>query len=122
MFIYHTFHFLSQNSNNSDQSSGYLSGSNVLLTNLSYPNGSPNINYEYNYALPLRLDDANETNNNHHNQGHPKCNKNSSKKLSLSSSLNGYSSSNNDHEMDFNNISKYVLFKCDILCENILNT
>lgn len=115
IYFYHNFYFHSQNSNNSDQSSGYLSGGNGLPTNLSRVNGTPNNNNEYNYPPQPRLEDANETHNHHYNQGHMKCNKNSLKKLSLSSSLNGYSSSNNDHEMDFNNINRYVLLQFYIL-------
>ncbi|CAO1402092.1 unnamed protein product [Diamesa serratosioi] len=81
-----------QSSNNSDQSSGYFSGGNGLP-------------YEYSYSPTFGLADNNETYTNHHNQSHVKCNKILSGNLSLASSRNGYSSSNIDHEMDFNNIN-----------------
>lgn len=110
MFFHDFFFIYSQNSNNSDQSSGYLSGCNGLPTNLGHVTGSPNNNCEYNYPYG-----ANQIHNNNYNQGNMEHNKKSLKKLSLSSSLNGYSSSNNDHEMDFNNINKYVLFQNYIL-------
>lgn len=89
----------SQGSNNSDQSSGYLSGSggsSSLPVNANVIDAQRH--YDYNYGQ-TRFESLNGNNN----QG----NGNSLKKYSMTSSLNEYpSSGSNEREIEFNNGEK----------------
>lgn len=93
--------FRSQGSNNSDQSSGYLSGSggsNSLPVNVNPE--TPQTQYDYKYG-PTRLDNLNDKF--HVPQAHQQ-QKNEMKKLSLTSSINDYSSlSTHEQDMEYNN-------------------
>ncbi|CRK99068.1 CLUMA_CG012149, isoform A, partial [Clunio marinus] len=99
-----------QGSNNSDQSSGYLSGGGGGDGSNSLPPNANNTidtqpNYDYNYSQ-TRFDSLDEKF--HPNQGHQQHQiqkqQKSLKKLSLTSSLNDYSSSTtNEQEMEYNN-------------------
>lgn len=91
----------SQGSNNSDQSSGYLSGSggsNSLPSNdntATVDNSNP---FDFKYG-PTRLDNLNDK-----FQGQQRNDMQNMKKLSLTSSLGDYcSSSNNEQDMEFGN-------------------
>lgn len=89
----------SQGSNNSDQSSGYLSGSggsSSLPVNANVIDAQRH--YDYNYGQ-TRF----ETLNNNNNQG----NSNNLKKYSMTSSMNEYPSPrSNEREIEFNNGEK----------------
>lgn len=107
--IFPSFSFIhSQGSNNSDQSSGYLSGSggsNSLPVN-SNPLDAPG-HFDYKYATQARLDGLNDKYSS--GQGQKNDHQNI-KKLSLTSSMNDFSTSNNaEPEMDYNNGHKWVM-------------
>lgn len=86
----------SQGSNNSDQSSGYLSGSggsNSLPVNTNPE--TPQTQYDYKYGQ-TRLDNLNDKFQSQQQQ------KSDLKKLSLTSSMNDYSSlSTHEHDMEY---------------------
>lgn len=91
--------FHSQGSNNSDQSSGYVSGSggtNSLPVNANPE--TPQTQYDYKYG-PTRLDNLNDKY--HAAQAQQQQNRDM-KKLSLTSSINDYSSLST-HDMEYNN-------------------
>lgn len=96
----------SQGSNNSDQSSGYLSGSggsNSLPANANptVDTGNP---FDFKYG-PTRLDNLNDK-----FQGQQRNDIQNMKKLSLTSSIGDYcSSSNNEQDMEFGNGHKWVI-------------
>lgn len=96
----------SQGSNNSDQSSGYVSGSGgcqSLPPNANIVNAEGLNPFDFNYG-PARLDNLNDTFQAHERNDHENL-----KKLSLTSSLNDYcSSSNIEQDTEFSNGNKWV--------------
>jgi hypothetical protein len=101
------FSIYSQGSNNSDQSSGYLSGGGgggckSLPPNANVENVDSSNPFDFKYG-PTRLDNlSNDTFQAHERNDHQNM-----KKLSLTSSLNDYcSSSNNEHDTEFSTGNK----------------
>lgn len=94
-FLFFSFTFHSQGSNNSDQSSGYLSGSGGSSLPPNAHTLSTQNQYEFNYGETHFNPVENKS-----QTGHPK-------QYSMTSSLNEYpSSSNNEREVDFDVVQK----------------